>query len=108
MGGRPARGLEDLDRALQVAPKALSLILEPQGRAEVSSMSRELGATLVLSGVVVPPEVERVLQRWLPLAGQRAEAEGWSPSVDPEPDPWDRPELSLDARQSDSDTDQPN
>ena len=97
MESRPARGLEDLDGALRVAPKALSLVLEPRGRAEVLSISRELGATLVLGGVVVPPQVERVLLRWLPIAGRRSEAEGWSPSLEPEADPWDRPELFLDA-----------
>ena len=105
---RPSRGLEDLDAALQVAPTALSLVIDPRGRDDVASMARELGATLVLGGVVVPPEVERLLQRWLPLAGRRAESEGWSPSSGPEPEPWERPELFDSTRLPGPPDDEPN
>ncbi len=58
-------------------------------------MALELGATQVLTGVVVPPQVEAVISRWLPLARHRAEAEGWWPTLEPGPEPWERPELFL-------------
>jgi hypothetical protein len=89
----PARGLRELDEALQVSPGALTLVLDPLDRPEVADVARELGATLVLGGVVVPPRVEALLQRWLPIAKNRTEAEGWSASVEPEPEPWDDPDL---------------
>jgi hypothetical protein len=62
-------------------------------RDEVATIARELGATLVLPGLVVPPEVERLLQRWLPIAKGRSEAEGWSTSAEPEPEVWEDPTL---------------
>ena len=90
---RPVAMLRDLDEALQVAPNALSMVLDPLDRDEVAATARELGATLVLPGLVVPPEVERLLRRWLPIATRRAEAEGWSASVEPEPEAWEDPDL---------------
>jgi hypothetical protein len=90
---QPVRGLRDLDEALQVAPNALTLVLDPLDREEVAQVARELGATLVLTGPVVPPEVERLLHRWLPIARARSEAEGWSASTEPEPEAWEDPEL---------------
>ncbi len=93
LGDRPARSLEDLDALRLASPGALSLVLDPGSHPEVPALARELGATLVLPGVVVPPEVEALLRRWLPLAARRDEAEGWSPLPDPEVNPWDPPEL---------------
>jgi hypothetical protein len=93
LGERPLRGLEDLDEAIRAAPSGLSVILDPGGRPEVASLARELGVTLVLGGVVVPPVVESLLRRWIPLAVQRAEREGWSPSIEPEPEFWEKPDL---------------
>ncbi len=90
---RPVDGLRELDEALQAAPRALSMVLDPLDRPEVASMARELGATIVLSGPVVPPEVERLLRRWLPIAGKRSEAAGWSAEAEPEPEAWGDPEL---------------
>ncbi len=93
LGDRPARNLADLDAALQVAPAALSLVLDPSDTPEVATIARELGATLVGSGPVVPPDVEAILRRWLPLARARAEAAGWSRPSGPEPESWERPDL---------------
>ncbi len=76
-----------------MAPNALTLVLDPSDQHDVAEVARELGATLVLAGTVVPPEVERLLQRWLPIARARSDAEGWSASAEPEPEPWDDPEL---------------
>ncbi len=89
----PARALRDLDEALQVAPGSMALVLDPMDRPEVAEVALEIGATIVLAGLVVPPEVERLLQRWLPIAKSRSEAEGWSAASEPEPDPWDDPDL---------------
>jgi hypothetical protein len=95
LDGRPSRGLEDLDSLLQVAPSALSLVIDPQDRADVAWLARELGATIVLRGIVVPPVVESYLQRWLPLARQKEEQSGWRPPIDSEPEPWERTDLFL-------------
>jgi hypothetical protein len=85
---RPRGGLEDLDRALQAAPQALVLVLDPNAHAEVATLARELGATQVCSGVIIPPAVAGLLARWLPLARRRTEDDGWSAARPPEPEPW--------------------
>ena len=90
---RHLQGLRELHEALQMAPNTLSLVLEPGNRPGVASIAREIGVTLVLTGVVVPPEVERLLQRWLPIATGRAAAEGWSATIEPESDIWDQPDF---------------
>ncbi len=90
---RPRAMLEDLDLAAQAAPAGLFLVLDPRAHPGVEPLARELGATLVLSGVVPPPRVAEVLLRWLPLARLRAEADGWAVPADPEPEPWERRDL---------------
>lgn len=87
---RPRAGLEDLDRALRASPRALALVLDPGEHEGVAPLAREIGATLVLSGVATPPAVARLIARWIPLALRRAEADGWSIArkPEPEPEPW--------------------
>jgi hypothetical protein len=86
---RVPAGIEDLALALQVAPNALVVVLDPSAGDGVAGLVRELGAAHVLSGVVPPPVVAELLARWLPLALHRAEADGWAPDRDPEPEPAD-------------------
>jgi len=71
LASRPYSALEGLDALNQVAPDALTLVLDPQSVPEVPVLARELGATLVWSGVVVPPRVETLFRRWLTLLEQR-------------------------------------
>ena len=79
LDGRPVQGLEDLDAGLRGRADGPGPGPRPDRSARGSRrLARELGATLVLAGVVVPPEVGGLLHRWLPLARQRAEADGWS------------------------------
>jgi len=87
---RPRAGLEDLERATRTAPSALVLLLDPGAHAGVAVLARELGATHVFSGVVTPPTVARLLDRWILLALRRTEADGWSSARKPEPEsePW--------------------
>ncbi len=80
LDGKPDRGLRDLVEALRAAPDALSLMIDPSGGDERAGLARELGATHVLSGPVVAPEVERWVRRWLPIAEARSAALGWSPA----------------------------
>jgi len=87
LAGRPGPGLDALDRALRVAPDALSLVLDPEAHPGVPLLAWELGATHVVAGPVTPPAVAGLLARWLPLARRRAEAAGWS-ATPPEPEPW--------------------
>ena len=65
--GRTLWGLEGLDALNEVSHNVWSLVLDPESIPEVPVLARELGATLVLSGVVVPPRVEILLRRWLSL-----------------------------------------
>jgi DNA-binding NarL/FixJ family response regulator len=90
LGNRPRSGLEDLDRAVQTAPDALVLVLDPAEHAGIPTLARELGASLILSGVVPPPAVATRLDRWLRLARRRAEADGWAGDPEPERDPFDQ------------------
>lgn len=88
---RSARaGLEDLDRAVQGAPGAMVLVLDPEAHEGVAVLARELGATHVIAGVATPPAVADLLARWLPMAQRQAEGEGWSnaPPPVPVPEPW--------------------
>lgn len=87
LADRPGPGLEDLDAGLTAAPMALSLVFDPLSHDGISTTARELGATLVLPGVVVPPRVVALLQSWLPLARQRSESDGWSAPLGTEGDP---------------------
>jgi len=88
LSGRACDILEDLDAAARAAPDALILALDPSPTPGVAALARELGATHVLNGPVVPPRVVALLARWLPLARRRAEADGWA--AEPEPELWDR------------------
>ncbi len=90
LGRRIRAGLEDLDRAAQAAPNALFLAFDSEGQEGVATLARELGATHVYSGPVAPPEVARLLVRWLPLAQRQAESDGWSSTREPRPaaEPW--------------------
>src|SRR3954453_6771417 len=87
---RPRAALEDLDRAAQVAPNALILVLDPEAREGVATLARELGASHVFSGPGTPPVGARLLARWPPLAQRQSESDGWSnaPEPEPEPEPW--------------------
>jgi CheY-like chemotaxis protein len=87
---RVRAGLEDLDRALQAAPNALVLVLDPLAHEGVATLARELGATHVLSGPVTPPSVAQLVARWLPLAQRQAEGDGWAGAREPlpAPEPW--------------------
>jgi dimethylglycine dehydrogenase len=52
--------------------------------------ARELGATLVLGGQVPPPRVMDLLARWLRLAEQRTEADGWTAESEGPPRNWNQ------------------
>ncbi len=69
---------------MQAAPSGLSVVLDPSDQPEVALMARELGATLVLGGVVVPPTLEALLHRWIPLAIARSKSQSWSRRDEPE------------------------
>jgi CheY-like chemotaxis protein len=87
---RVRAGLEELHLASQAAPGALILVLDPDQHDAVPLLARELGATHVISGPVVPPALVALLERWLTLARRRTMGNGWSRSPEPEsePAPW--------------------
>jgi hypothetical protein len=77
-GPQLANGLIDLDLVRMRAPDALVLVKNAGDDREGTLLARELGATQVLSGFVPPPEVARLLGRWVLLAQRRTECSGWS------------------------------
>ncbi len=73
--------LADLVMCRSSIPNALILVIEPSHQAEAVELIRELGATQVLSGAVLPPTVIDLLKDWVVLASQRRERVGWIRSV---------------------------
>ncbi len=65
-------GMENLNAFDQARYDALILVIDPQSVPAVPTLARELGATLVWSGVVVPPRVEALFRRWLDLIKSRS------------------------------------
>ncbi len=96
---RPLAAMEDLDRAMQTAPDALALVLDPRDYG-VAPVALELGASHVMTGGVVPPAVADFLTRWVRLAQTRNEADGWSLPAEAEPEPWAGLGLSLNSPSS--------
>lgn len=92
LGRRPLATLEELDLLKQAAPNALVLVLDPQAHDEIPLTARTLGATHVISGQAIPPDVARLLMRWKRLANERAITAGRrgvpAESPEPEPEPW--------------------
>ncbi len=94
----PRQGLDDLVKAQPLDSEALVLVLDPGVHAEVPPLAREIGVAHVLGGVVTPPAVAALLERWLAIARRRAEAEGWAGEAEPEPEPWELPFARSDRR----------
>jgi hypothetical protein len=93
LADRTAAMLADLDAAAQLSPGGLFLVLDRQANVEAAALARELGATLVFSGFTPPPRVAALLERWIPLARRRSEADGWARPPEPTPELWDRDDL---------------
>jgi hypothetical protein len=90
LAGRTLDGLTDVERIRALAPGCLILVLDPDAREDVADLAREFGATYVFSGSVPPPEVAKLLSRWIDLAEARSASEGWSRSddLDSQAEPW--------------------
>jgi hypothetical protein len=78
LAANPVDGLHDLVRMREHSPGARVLVLDPGQHEGISEAARELGATLILSGFVPPPEVARLLERWIALSLDQSDHEGWS------------------------------
>lgn len=89
LADRPREHLRDLARVCPDAPDALILVLDPAEGHGTAAIARELGATLVLTGVAIPPAVAALLARWLDLTLGRIDTEGWATHDD---DHHDRPD----------------
>ncbi|WZO96305.1 hypothetical protein EP7_003296 [Isosphaeraceae bacterium EP7] len=85
LGDPLRRGLAELAEAREAAPDALIVVVEPRSRPAAVALAPEMGATLVLPGVVVPPAMVNLLTRWIALADARSDADGWSPDREPKP-----------------------
>jgi hypothetical protein len=86
LGSRPAEGLDLLDRAVQAAPDALLVLMDPTGDPELARLARQLGATLVLPAETRPPVLIELLLGWICLAATRAGGDGWSSRSEPAAD----------------------
>jgi hypothetical protein len=78
------QGLKDLCQVHERAPDARTFVLDPEVHAGVVELARELGATYAAAGFVPPPVVASLLARWVVLAQQSIEKEGWSQTAFPE------------------------
>ena len=80
LGTGPVERLGELLQCREVVADtgALVLVLDPDTVPGAAGLARELGATLVRSGFVSPPQVVRLLERWTALAARRAQAGGWT------------------------------
>jgi len=85
LGEEPYGPLEDLTRLIDLAPSARVLILDPWERPEVSESVRALGATHSISGFVPPTEVADLLARWVSLAAEETDRQGWSRPLPADP-----------------------
>jgi chemotaxis response regulator CheB len=81
LGIDPADGLEQLERVLRLCPAARILILDSASCEGVSELAREMGATLAISGLVPPPVVAALVDRWVSQAAAQTAREGWSRAV---------------------------
>lgn len=75
---RNVAAVRDLDHLARVAPGARILVLDPEAHEALAAIARELGATEVISGFVPPPEVAQRIDRWIRLASEQIDREGWS------------------------------
>ncbi len=81
--------LEDLLIARLMAPSSLILALVPSSDPAIGSTAIEAGATMSLPDSATPPEVLSLLQRWIELARERSEVDGWAWDRVPELEPWE-------------------
>jgi hypothetical protein len=84
------QGLRDLYQVLERAPDARVLVLDPEVHSGAVELARELGATHAAAGFISPPFVADLLARWIALAQQSIECEGWSQTAfpDTQTEPW--------------------
>ncbi len=71
------RGLGELERVCACASDARVIVLIPAGDPELAAAVLELGATHVVSGTVSPRDVFALMGRWIALARQQIDQEGW-------------------------------
>lgn len=90
LGKHPVEGLKDLDLLRARASDSRVLVLDPEAHDEVAALARELGATHVVKGFIPPPRVAELLSRWIELARNQLDRNGWSRTSFPptQTEPW--------------------
>ncbi|WP_169973013.1 hypothetical protein [Tautonia rosea] len=89
LGTQPREGLERLVQLSVLAPSALVLGLDRHQHPGLHDLARTLGATQVWSGFAPPPDVAKLIDRWLILARHRTALAGRAALPKPDPDPSD-------------------
>ncbi len=90
LGRWPIDGLSALELALDRAPGARILVMNPESLPDAGGLARELGAARVWSGFAPPPEVAGLVARWVGQALDRTPTAGWSRTTFAESstEPW--------------------
>ena len=77
------RMLADLIVARSHCPDALILVLDASPTLAEPDLIRQLGATHVISGVIITPAIVEILDRWFVLASLRLDHVGWCRNAAP-------------------------
>ena len=87
--GSPREAFEALLTVRRIAPQALVLVIADAMPSDFPGAAREAGATLILPSTAPLPVVFNLIRRWLDLARQRSQADGWAADRRVAPEPWE-------------------
>lgn len=87
--GSPREAFDALLTVRRLAPQALVLVVCDPMLADFPDAAREAGATLSLSSSSPLPVFFDIIRRWLDLARQRSQADGWAADRRVDREPWE-------------------
>ena len=85
----PREAFEALITVQRISSQALVLVFADAMPSDFLGAAREAGATLILPSTSPLPVVFNLIRRWLDLARQRSQADGWAADRCVDPDPWE-------------------
>ncbi len=87
--GSPRDGFDALLTVRRIAPQALVLVVADAMPTDFPGAAREAGATLIMPSTTPLSLVLDLIPRWLDLARQRSQADGWAADRRVDPEPWE-------------------